>query len=830
MIERGKFGDICPGVCGRILALVLLTLALLNPGLPWGQAAVDLVLLLDDSASMPRSDSNRAWREVLTRARDLPPGSRFSLLRFAADDVMEFGPLAVGADEFDRYHQLPAPPRVRALQTSGTDFEQALGHAIDQRSPDRTQAIVIASDGRQTSGDAARGLADGDGPATPVLWWRPRSPSGTTKAWIQSLEAPQRAVSGQQIPVTVQLRAGASTPADFQLLVDGRPVLKQAVAIEAPETTVMHRNLAIQGTGDHLIQALVHTPGQAPSAAASLSRLVYVDGPARVLYVGEHTADSPAVRSLSAGGWPLTVSRPGAFDPAQLEGSDVLILDNIAYPLLNDETWQLIGNAVVRHGKGLILAGGPDTFGGGGYRRTQLEQLLPVTAESRRPTTPAKVLFLLDTSGSMERGKAAEGISRMAIARQAVAESARFLEPEDLSGLITFDVDTRVRLPLGQHDANDWRGQILDLSPRGGTRLAPALNRALDLLANGPDGQRLIVLVTDGFVEQDGEFSTLADRIRETGVDLVALAIGKKAETTLLKQLTDLNQGRLLAVDDIAYLPRLMRDELMRQRSAMVSGPITPQGTKDKGPFSGHDDWPVLDGYMVTRVRDQAQVHLVSEKQDPLLASHFAGNGRVVALPGGLHDWASNWHDWSDWGHFLGTLVEWTAGRLGGQRIQVGHQQQPGTILLSADLVSADNNWRQESEVLARISDPAGRTLSLPLRPVAPGHYRARLPASLPGSYRIQLQAGRDSARHALLYQPEEELSPPRGKPPTLDSMVKTGAFIPWDAADPWAKLKLEQNILETRASLILLALIAYLLTLAAERSLLPAGRRWRNG
>ena len=150
MIERGKFADICPGVCGRVLALVLLTLALLNPGLPWGQAAVDLVLLLDDSASMPRSDSNQAWREVLTRARDLPPGSRFSLLRFAAVQiVIAFGqmigrirtlspvagaaPGPGAADERDGFRTSPGACHRPAQPRSHPGDRHRLGRPSDQR-------------------------------------------------------------------------------------------------------------------------------------------------------------------------------------------------------------------------------------------------------------------------------------------------------------------------------------------------------------------------------------------------------------------------------------------------------------------------------------------------------------------------------------------------------------------------------------------------------------------------------------------------------------------------------------------------------------------------
>ena len=48
----------------RAVPIALLGLALWNPALPWGRAAMDIVILLDDSASVDRGEITDAWRQL----------------------------------------------------------------------------------------------------------------------------------------------------------------------------------------------------------------------------------------------------------------------------------------------------------------------------------------------------------------------------------------------------------------------------------------------------------------------------------------------------------------------------------------------------------------------------------------------------------------------------------------------------------------------------------------------------------------------------------------------------------------------------------------------
>ncbi|NIQ55204.1 MAG: VWA domain-containing protein, partial [Gammaproteobacteria bacterium] len=161
--------------------------------------------------------------------------------------------------------------------------------------------------------------------------------------------------------------------------------------------------------------------------------LVEVEGPARVLFLtGASGAEpSPLLQSLVAGGWDvaaLPASRFGSPPPAG-PAPALLVLDDVSVGDMPSPAWRHLEHLVRDEGAGLLVLGGPRSFAAGGYRRSRLEDLLPVTAEAREPRPGAAILFLVDTSGSMERDR--RGRSPLELARRAVLETLGGISEED---------------------------------------------------------------------------------------------------------------------------------------------------------------------------------------------------------------------------------------------------------------------------------------------------------------------------------------------------------------------------------------------------------------
>jgi len=579
--------------------------------------------------------------------------------------------------------------------------------------------------------------------------------------------------------------------------------------------------LTLPKAGEYQIKLSILAPDDAEPRNNQLTKIIRISGSATILYIGD--GNSPIVSSLKAGGWSVTSSTPSLFNPTQLSKHDLIILDDIDIQALTNSDWQQINSQIRTQGTGLIVLGGPSSFGSGGYRNSLLEQALPVTSESREPLPPAAILFLLDKSGSMERE------NRMAIAQRAVLGSVDLLAKGDLTGLISFDIEPKMHIPLGQYpNTTTLFKQAFTFAPSGGTHLAPALSKAITLLEQQKIKQRIIMLVTDGFVEESSEFNRIIEKLAATNIDLIALSIGAQEEHNLLQQLTSINQGALLAVDEVAHLPQLMHSEVSNRRSGIQRGVIQPQ-IKTPLPFlqDKQMQWPLLAAHQVTKAQDQAEVYLTSPKGDPLFASHFYGAGRVTTIPGGLGDWATDLHSWNYWGTFLGGLVEWNSNHHPNPYLHIEHQIKHDKIEIQINAITADMEWINKPELTLLLLDPAGRASRLQAKLVAPGHYQLTLPAHLTGRYQITAQHGNQSTQHSFIYQPLTEYAPSTQSVTYMESAVQSKTLLPWHPESIQSHLRQINKEHSLRPLVLALALFVYLVTLFLERNI--DLRLWRN-
>ena len=797
------------GILPAYLALfALLLLAAINPSLPWGRAPLDLVILWDDSLSMADRADEQDWARIRTAIRRLPGDNRVHLLRFAGDAVLASTTTPGQVPE-------ALPPPGQALDRTSSDLESALHHALRLTSPARDALLLLFSDGRETRGEARRALQAARQAGVEVLGLAPGRPARVPALWIRDLAAPDRARLGKRIPVTVTL-AGTTAGGRLRLLVDGSPLDELTLAAETAQQRLW---FSPRHPGAHLLELQVEA---ADGSQDRRRTLVNVEGPLPLLYVSQGPA--PLAQSLTAAGLPLLSLTPQRFprDEAALGGMSAVVLDDIAIDTLPEAAWLALARAVRRQGLGLLVLGGPHAFGAGSYRHSLLEELLPLTSEGRQERPPAAVLFVVDKSGSMGRNPG--GASRIAIARQAVMHTARALPEGDLSGLMAFDVEASELLPLAVHPnpvaalQRAWQ-----ITPSGGTRLAPALTQAIERLAVSDATQRLLVLLSDGFVG-DEDLQALRQRLADTGIDLIALAIGSEVETAALAPLTAVNHGRLEIVDRLARLPRIMREAVEERRNPVETGG-TPVDVQTPLPFlPGVQRWPPLSAYMVTRARPGATVYLRAEKGDPLLAMHQAGLGRVVALPGGLGPWAADWLAWPHWPRLAGGLAAWVAGNASGSGLYLTLHEGQGHV-------DIDIETEGDGDGIAQlvIRDPLSRSTEHRLQPTAPGRYRIRVPAPQAGRYDISLRLGEQRLRHAFLYGGTAELASRHASGEAFQAWREAGLIETWNG-DALRVQNPRRTGLPTRPGALLLAVLLYLALIARERGLLGSHPRRGKG
>jgi Mg-chelatase subunit ChlD/uncharacterized membrane protein len=740
----------------RVAAILLLALVVAGHPWPSERAHPTVFVLADRSASVAADPARAALDEVLAATRGSAHTASVQLIEFAAS------------------------PSATASR-NGTNIEAAVVETLRRRTAGSPSAIVVLSDGRATAGDTRRALRAARTAGATVLWRTVATDASTPH--IVDLLAPRQAQPGQAIPVRVRLAGRTGTPLVLSLV----PRVADATdrvesTVEAGDPATMEVLVRARVPGAMVLDAELREAASGrlldewPSAA-----VVDVAAPDAVLYVA--AGPRPLEQSLKAGGWSVTMIEPSALDAAArgLDAYAAVVLDDVPATAPREATWKALDAAVRERGTGLLVLGGPHSFAAGGYRDSTLESLLPVLSRPAGLGDAAAVVFVVDKSGSM--GETAAGVDRFRLAQRAVTETAGTLTERDSAALVLFDAEPRVLLPLqsaaGFRDAvtRPWPAQ-----PRGGTRLAPALEAALGQFAGSIAPRRILVLVTDGFVDAATDDS-LRSRLAAAAVEFVALGVGPDADTAALRPFFPPERSTVLHVGQAAELPSVMRAGLEARRAPIERGRIAVREVVPL-PFirGGTRDWPAVSAYDVTTPAPRSIVHLESGQGDPLVAEWRIGLGRVVTVTPGLGDWTTAWMHWSRWPELAGGLLEWIAASDAAGQLWTSIVDSPGEVRVDVEL-AVDGHWSDPPAGRLRIVHPSGRVSEEPLTPTAPGRLAAAIGDPEVGLYSFTVQVGERVRRVSHLRRTPRERAGP-GPHPDIAAWRTEGLISDWSAAE----------------------------------------------
>jgi len=698
--------------------------------------------------------------------------------------------------------------RVHSLTTPGRTLELKLGRLSDAR--------AALSDWIRPRARAAQLPLPAEMDPAAEHWLVTDGADASLAAWAASVPLRHVVTVGSEAE-NVAVTCDGARAGRVVAFIDGLPAGESDITTPANGVASVAIELTSDRPGNHELTAVLDVQGDPQSANNTWRSMIAIDGPKPILIVSPDGESSPLAHSLLGSGRKVHLVAPErlAGDDRILSDAGVVMLDDIAIGDAPEVAWAALAESVETGSTGLIVLGGPRSFGASGYRGSRLEAVLPVTAEPRGPVPRAAVLFLVDKSGSMEQDH--RGVSRIAHARRAVRVTADSLGNADVAGLMWFD--------RGPGDAISLRPKTAFLSafddvwtvaPSGGTTLVPGFRAALDRLSKTDADQRLLVLVTDGITPPGEDITPLRRDLADTGVSLIALVVGENRQVSGLQALAATNDGVFLRIDDVARLPSLMRTEVGARRSAWRSGPVVPREAASL-PFLGPvGDWPTLGGYAVTTLRPAAREFLRSGDGDPLLAEHHVGLARVVALPGGLGGWARNWVPWREWGRFIGGLVAWTETAIRSPYADVAATDRPDGIAFRVDAVDTSYAWDSAASVTATVADPLGDARTIQLDLTAPGRFEGVAVATQPGRYTWTTRVGNQSISGALIRGGQSE----RAGVPATSRVTEGGADapIPWSPKIALATARDDAAATPIRSYLVVCTLMTFVVLLVHER------------
>jgi hypothetical protein len=779
-------------------ALVVLALAL--AGVAWlgGSGQPRVLVLVDRSQSIPRAAGDAALARVVQDVQ----------ARHAKVQVLEFAgsPGATTAE---------AAGRSPTLQTAATNIEAALDAALAAHARTPLESAVIVSDGWENAGDARRGLRAAQDAHLPLRWVGVSRDAPLTR--VADVLAPARAVTQQPIAVTVQLAGRLDRPVRVRAIARSAEGERQQAVGEPDDAGRVTLAFEARQAGAVVVDVALEdrSSGQSLDALADAAA-VDVEPRGRILYV--RGSPGPLPQSLQDGAWPLDVVASTRLDAQadRLAGYRAVVLDDVAVTDAGPRLWRSLVDAVHDRGVGLMVLGGERSFGRGGYRGSELESILPVMSEPGALVQPVSVAFAVDKSGSM--GQRSDGVDRFRLAQRAVLETARSLTDRDALSFIVFDVAATVLVPLTPVPqaaaalSRDW-----PVTPHGGTRAAPAIVAAIEQLERSGASRRVLVIVTDGFIDETS-VAELRTRLARARVETIALAVGPDADVSTLQALVGPDAGAVVRVDEAAELPLAMRSTLERRRGRIERGTI---GAVQAGPLPFEHvmpaDWPPVAAYSVTRSRAGAAVPVQSERGDPLIAFQPFGAGRVVAVTCGLGAWTPRWAGWREWPRLAGGLAGWISGAPGDGTLGLAVSDRPNDIELEADARSTAG-WAGDGGVIVTVTTPTGGAQSLRAEEVAPGRLHARLPDAGAGLYAFVASTplGTQRVLHLRRHRAETQTW---GMNPAVDEWKSVGLVEDWREGRPITDGRTRR---EADPSLVALALVLFLAGVLADRAHLP--------
>ena len=172
------------------------------------------------------------------------------------------------------------------------------------------------------------------------------------------------------------------------------------------QTTVTFRVRALDA-GFHIYRVVVEAGQDTFSQNNRADSDTIVKGEPRILVVaGDPAIGSQLVDALRVEHQQVDTALPEAMpaDLAGLANYDSIVLVDVPRARLTATQMLALQTYVRDIGRGLVMVGGPDSYGAGGYTKTPLEESLPVDmgVRDRQKEPDIALVVVIDESGSMD--------------------------------------------------------------------------------------------------------------------------------------------------------------------------------------------------------------------------------------------------------------------------------------------------------------------------------------------------------------------------------------------------------------------------------------------
>ena len=839
----------------RLAALVvrcavwgLLVLALAGLQVQRTSDAVTVLYLLDQSESIPRPVRETMLRyvqaEVAAHRRRATFGQqvedRAGILLFGREATIEYPPLA------DEIRAAGVLESLFALRTDATNIAAALKLAQASFPEDAAKRVVILTDGNENLGDAqaiASHLSQSgvgiDVVAIPQV--------ARSEVVVEKLALPSDIRRGQPVEarVVIENHRPGGTSSDAGDVVTGRLRLTRRVG--GREEPLGEGDLPVTLKPGKNVFSFTHT----------------LDAPAAYTYRAEFVPDDPAADAIPQNnvatafahvrgkGRVLLIEdweNPGEFaflqkrlgelnlevevmpsnrlfgSLAELQAYDCVVLANVPRASgiganeathFSDEQIAMLVRNTEQFGSGLVMLGGPASFGAGGWANTELERAMPVDFQIKNARVRAVgALVMLMHASEIPQGNYWQKVIG--------AEALKVLGPSDYCGCLHWDNFQSRETWLWRDPATGqglarvedrqriWLARIDQMQPGDMPAFEPAMVLALKEFIPNPAAIKHMIIISDG--DPSPPSPGVLARYRQNNIRISTVAVGAHgpAESKVLQDVATATGGKYYQVNNPKALPRIFQLEARRVARPLIKEEPAGLGVVVDDPshemLQGVGRPPPVTGLVLTQRKENplVEVLLRADGIDPengtLLATWRYGAGKTVAFTSDAgRRWTNTWTQWQDYDKLFSQVIRYAMRAVNEQgRFTIATDVKDGKVRVVVTALDTNNEFLNFLNMQATGTDPELQTLEVPFRQEAPGRYVGEFPADKAGSYLLAIQTGQSGVPPLLTgvsvpYSPEfrmlstnrsllerlAALTPPGGERGQLVELPLSDATIP---------------------------------------------------
>jgi uncharacterized membrane protein/Mg-chelatase subunit ChlD len=746
--------------CAVVLCMVL---ALAGMQRSRTREAVSVLFLLDRSNSIPREHQQRAFEFIKAAEAGRRPDDRIGVIAFDGRTAVE--QLPMGAVAIDKITE-PVDPEQ-------TDIAAALRLAMALFPPDAARRVVLLSDGNETTGralDEAEHYRASGVPIdiVPILY------EHANEVVFEQLRAPAAAAAEETVNLHMILRSEEPVAGRIKLehngqLLDldpdgpgvGFPVQLEAGANRFVQPVPLrvagaHRFRAIFEPDDPLMDTVAaNNEGQAFTVVTGLSRVL-------VLTTLEDLArPAPAAHLLAAAlereqlVCDVEVAGEHPVDQVRLLEYSAVVLSNVPAGDLSAAEHRVLAAYVEQLGGGLVMVGGDNAFGAGGWLGSPVEQVMPVRFDVKNIKQVSKgALVLVMHSCEVPQGNY--------IGERAAIAAVKTLSSRDLIGVLSWQYRmggeghwTVPLQPVGDKTAVIQR--ILRMEMGDMPDLDEIMRAGVEALINRPDAAAKHMIIISDF-DPAPPRDDLIRTMKQNKITCSTVAIGYGGHwinEALARDIADSTGGQFYRANDYSKVPQIfVKESRVVQRSLIderTFQPLLRSALPETMAGLMRAELPVLDGIVLTTAKPLARVPLVRELKssggpaeqltDPLLAYWHVGLGKTVAFTSGMWSkWGSQWVAWPQFSKFWAQLLRWCARQAEASDLAVTTSVHGDKGRIHVEARDANFDVIDFMDIQGVLIAPDQETRPIQLVQIGPGRYEAEFNIDASGTYLLNLK------------------------------------------------------------------------------------------